>query len=174
MTDQTNKPKRPKDKNRNNSFYSTIIANRAGRELEKREQEFAEAHCADTDRELISYVCQQALMLRHSPREKEITGWKYLLERFGSWEKVLERARLNPYTVEESERDYAIVREERDRQIELHKERKRKRKIKAAQRLKQQEQKRKEQELWLAEHPEQARKKKKKKKINNSSDKKQV
>jgi len=174
MADQTNKPKRPKDKNRNNSFYSTIIAQRAARELEKKELQFAEDHSKDKDSELILYVCQQALLLGHTPREKEIVGWRYLLERFGSWDKILIKAYLKPYPVQEPESEYAIVREERDRQIELHKERKRKRKIKAAQRVKQQEQKRREQELWLAEHPEQARKKKKKKDPNDPSSEKPV
>jgi len=174
MSHQLSKPKKIKDKNRNNSFYHSIIAQRAARVLEERELEFAESHRSDKDTELISYFCHEALRLGHTPREKEITGWKYLLERFGSWDRLIVRAHLKPYDVDEAEHEYSLVKAERERQIELHKERKRKRKIKAAQRLKQQEQKRKEQELWLAEHPEQARKKKKKKKINNSSDKKQV
>ena len=171
MTEPVKKNKTTKDKNLHNSFYSTIIAGRVNRELEKRELEFAAAHAKDTDPELILYVCQQALKLGHSPREKEITGWQYLSDRFENWERVLLKAHLKPYPVDEPEYNYAIVEEEFDRQIALHKERKRQRKIKAAQRLKHQEEKRRAQELWLAEHPELSKKKKKKKKNSNHSSK---
>ena len=169
MTEPIKREKQTKDKNLHNSFYSTIIAGRVNRELEQREKEFAEAHAKDTDPELVLYVCQQALKLGHSPREKEITGWQFLSERFGGWDRVLLKAHLKPYPVDEPEYNYAIVKEEFDRQIALHKERKCQRKIKAAQRRRQQEERRKAQELWLAEHPEQAKKKKKKKKNTNSS-----
>ena len=163
MSYKVKRPKQNKDKNLHNSFYNTIIAQRAARVLAQKEQEFMEAHGKDTEAELIMYFCNEALQLGHAPREKEIIGWKYLLERFGSWDRLVLRAHLKPYPVEEPEYEYSIIKKERDRQVELHKERKRKRKIKAAQRRKQQEQKKRDQELWLAEHPEQARRKRIKK-----------
>lgn len=162
--------KQTKDKNKNNSFYSSVIAQRAARELNAREDAFEETHKNDTDNELIAFFHQSALHLGHTPRLKEIEGWRYLEKRFGSWDRLLVRSRLKPYSDGVPESEYALIKNERERQIALHKERKRQRKIKAAQRIKQQAQRKKEQEAYLAEHPE-ARKKRRKK---NRSQKTQI
>ena len=172
MADQKteNGKKQTKDKNKNNGFYNTVIAQRAARVLEAREMAFEEAHKDDKDYQLIDYFHKCAMRLGHTPRIKEIEGWKYLEKRFGTWDILLIRAGMRRYYSRESESEYALIRDERDRQMELHKERKRQKKIRAAQRVKEQAQKKKEQEAYLAAHPE-ARKKKKRKKPDRSQTK---
>lgn len=165
MADQKtqNGKKQTKDKNKNNGFYNTVIAQRAARVLDARETAFEEEHQNDKDYQLLDYFHKQAMRLGHTPRIKEIEGWRYLEKRFGTWDILLIRAGMRRYYGRDSESDYAIIRNERDRQMELHKEKKRQKKIRAAQRVKEQAQKKKEQEAYLAAHPE-ARKKKKRKK----------
>ena len=158
------KKKQPKNKNKNDGFYNTVIAQRAAMELEAREAAFEEAHKDDKDWQLLDYFYQCSLRLGHTPRIKEIEGWKYLEKRFGTWDVLIIMAGMKRYYGREPESEYALIKNERDRQLELHKEKKRQKKIRAAQRLKEQAQRKKEQEAYLAAHPEARKKKKKKKK----------
>ena len=171
MADQRKLKKQTKDKNKNNGFYNSIIAQRAARILSAREDAFERDHGNDTDIELLLYFNQKALMLGHTPRIREIEGWRLLEKRFGSWDRLLVRSGLKPYYDGRSESEYGLVRAEREAQMELHKKRKQQRKIKASKRLKLQEQKKQEQQAWQADHPE-ARKKNKGPKESGSSEEK--
>ena len=162
-----NSKKQTKDKNKNNGFYNTVIAQRAARELDAREKAFEEEHQNDKEYQLLDYFHECARQLGHTPRIKEIEGWKYLEKRFGTWDILLIRAGMRRYFGRDPESEYALIKNERDRQMELHREKKRQKKIRAAQRLKEQAQKKKAQEAYLAAHPE-ARKRKKRKKSSQA------
>ena len=143
-------------------MYDSVITNRTKKALEKMEHEFCEAHKDDSDKALIDYVLQEALRLGHAPREKEIVGWSYLAQRFGSWGDLLAAASLEKYQDGASEEEYALVVSETERQKAIFKERKLEKSIKAdAHRKKMRESKLRQQE-YLAAHPE-ARKRKKRK-----------
>ena len=127
-----------KKKNRRNTLYESVINNRTTQSLRKQEQEFAELHRDDSDKTLLEYVLREALKLGHTPGEKEIVGWSYLIARFGSWNDVLEKTSLSKYKSDFPVCTNTLRLAETERQKELYRERKREKKIKAQQWLKQQ------------------------------------
>ena len=155
------------------AMYDSVIANRTEAALQKMEAEFEEIHKEDDDKDLILYVHKEALRLGHTPREKEIAGWTYLVSRFGSWDRLLAKASLKPYVGSDAEGDYTLAAAEEKRQKEIYKEKKREK----ARKAELHRQKMKENELqkaaYLAAHPECAKKKRIKKSyiiVYNSND----
>lgn len=74
------------------------------------ESAFAAAHAGDSDETLLSYLKDCAVALNHIPTKKEVIGCRYLKQRFGPWNRVLEKAGLKPVTakrVAKLERDAA-------------------------------------------------------------------
>ena len=130
--------KEGKKKNRRNTLYESVISNRTTQSLRKKEQEFAELHMGDSDKALLEYVLREALKLGHTPGEREIVGWTYLISRFGSWNDVLEKTSLNKHKSAIPVCANTLRLAETERQKELYRERKREKKIKAQRRLKQQ------------------------------------
>ena len=130
-----------KEKYRRNQIYEAVINKRTTQSLQKMECEFEEFHRDDSDKALLEYVLQEALRLGHSPREKEIVGWSYLISRFGSWDKVLSKASLKKNRDGFSEGTNTLRMAEIERQKALYKEKKREKKIKAQERVKQQREK---------------------------------
>ena len=55
----------------------------------ERERLFAEKHAGDSDRELLLYVKERKNKTGKRFKRKDLIGYSYLLERFGSWEKVI-------------------------------------------------------------------------------------
>ncbi|MCR4722396.1 MAG: hypothetical protein K5629_01300 [Eubacteriales bacterium] len=158
-----------KNKNELNNYHVQLLSKRAIRVLNARESAFKEAHSDDTNAQLLSYVLDQASSLGHAPRRGEIEGWRYLEERFGSWEIILKKAHLNPYKNNENYRKYALFQKEFDRQRDLYVKHKKYRKQKSLERKIIQAERRKANEAYLAEHPE-ARNKKKRTKTPAASD----
>ncbi len=150
-----------KNKNNQNNYHVQLLSKRAVRVLDAREKAFKEAHINDTDVELLDYVLKQTLALGHSPRSGEIEGWRYLEERFKSWDAILKRLHLDPYKSNETYRKYILFQKEFDHQLALYKEHKKYQKQKSLERRLKQAETKKANEAYLAEHPE-ARKKKKK------------
>lgn len=55
----------------------------------EQERLFAEKHGKDSDRELLLYVKERKNKTGKRFKRKDLIGYSYLLERFGSWEKVI-------------------------------------------------------------------------------------
>ena len=142
-----------KKKDRRNAIYESVINKRTTQSLQKMEHEFEELHRDDSDKALLEYVLREALRLGHVPGEKEITGWTYLISRFGSWDNVLKKASLKYYKSNHSGCGNTLRIEETERQKALYKERKREKKIKAQNCLKQQKEAALRNEAWIASHP---------------------
>lgn len=130
--------KEGKKKDRRNQIYESVINKRTTQSLQKKEHEFEELHKVDSDKQLLEYVLKEALRLGHAPGEKEIVGWTYLISRFGSWDKVLEKASLKKNKSYYSEGANTLRQAEVERQKALYRERKQEKKIKAQERLKKQ------------------------------------
>ena len=130
-----------KKKDRRNQIYESVINKRATQSLQKHEHEFEELHRDDSEKELLEYVLREALRLGHAPGEKEIVGWTYLISRFGSWDKVLEKVSLKKNKGNYSGSANTLRQAEVERQKALYRERKQERKIKAQERLKKQKSK---------------------------------
>ena len=126
-----------------NDIYNAVIQKMVSQSLEDQEEQFWYAHCQDTDRELLAYLCRCARDLGHSPRRQEILGWWTLERCFGSWEEALLQAGLEPV------RDcppakLARIREETERQKQCYRQKKEEKQRKHLQRLEAQQQKRQE------------------------------
>lgn len=67
---------------------------KAVQQLVEQEQNFGRLHAADSDEELLAYLCEWAQRLKHSPNLCEVVGGEYIKERFGSWGHALELAGL--------------------------------------------------------------------------------
>ena len=128
---------------RQNIYNSTI--NRMVREaLEAKHNAFAEAHGQDTDLQLIAYIRGCALQLGHTPHQKEVIGWPFLTERFGTWGDALKAAKLPFPRTPNTPSQFAIMLEEMDAQKRLYREKKAQKKLQSRQRLAEQERRRKE------------------------------
>lgn len=71
------------------------------REVLKRfakETAFAAAHADDSDEELLAYLRDCAAALGHIPTKNEVIGCRYLKQRLGPWNRVLETAGLREVT----------------------------------------------------------------------------
>jgi len=108
--------------------------------FEDQELAFEEVHSEDTNQELLRLLRQQAEALGHSPKYKEIPGWRLYEQRFGSWNASLAFAGLAPCG------KCALTKlprylEEEKRQKELYRQRKAEKKLLAEQRRIRQEEK---------------------------------
>ena len=125
------------------NIYEATIRRMVQQALEQQEQEFREQHENDTDRELLMYLSECAIHLRHTPWPGEIVGGKLILERIGSWERAVMLAKLPTPGGQNQTKNFARVREETERQKELYRKRKAEKKVLANQKRLQQEAKRK-------------------------------
>jgi hypothetical protein len=111
--------------------------------LEEQEDFFEHVHGQDTDEALILYLQDSARELGYSPRYKEVIGWRFLEQRFGSWNEALQKAGLIPapqYPVTKLPR----ILEETEKQKELYRQKKAEKKLKHKQRMEAQARKQKE------------------------------
>lgn len=106
------------------NIYNAVIRKLVSQALEQQEQDFREQHSGDTDEALIVYLRQCAAQLGHTPWSGEIVGSTLMEERFGSWEKALYAARLQPPRTAPKPNTFLRVREETSRQQELYRQRK--------------------------------------------------
>lgn len=77
-----------------NDIYESVIRRMVAQALEDQERNFSRDHAFDSDEQLIAYIREQAETLHYAPREKEIIGWKLIIERFGTWGQAIEKAGL--------------------------------------------------------------------------------
>ena len=87
--------------------------------IQQKNEAFAQQHRAGTNRDLLQYLWRCARALGRSPSDTEVIGADLLTERFGSWERALEMAKLpkrrGPVPLERS----WIYRKEYQRQTEI-------------------------------------------------------
>ena len=126
------------------NIYEATIRRMVQAALDKQEQLFRQQHEADTDAQLITYLCSCAAQLQHTPWPGEIVGGDFIKERFGTWHQALALAKLpTPRTANQS-KTFARVQEETERQKKVYRQRKAEKKMRAAQKRAQQAAKKKE------------------------------
>lgn len=82
-------------------FHNTLWSNRqvierTVRALERQQAEFSREHRGDTAEELLAYLRQAAAPFGVTLCAQEIIGGPYIARRFGSWEKAVKAAGLEP------------------------------------------------------------------------------
>ncbi len=126
------------------NIYEATIRRMVQAALDEQEQLFRQQHEADTDAQLITYLCSCAAQLQHTPWPGEIVGGDFIKERFGTWHQALALAKLpTPRTANQS-KTFARVQEETERQKKVYRQRKAEKKMRAAQKRAQQAAKKKE------------------------------
>ena len=124
------------------TIYQTAIQRMVNQALEEKETQFAAEHAADTNVQLLQYLCECAKTLGHTPYPKEIIGGKYILDRFETWENAWQAAKLPRPTTANKISTFALVVQETRHQEEVYRQKKVMKKQKHQQRLKAQKMKR--------------------------------
>lgn len=121
-------------------IYRAVIGKMVMKAFEEQELAFEQLHGGDTNQELLRLLRQQAEELGHSPRYKELPGWRLYEQRFGSWNASLAFAGLAPCGKCVLTKLPRYLEEEK-RQKELYRRRKAEKKLLAEQRRIRQEEK---------------------------------
>ena len=119
-------------------IYRAVIRKMVAKAFEDQEVAFEEAHCEDSNQDLLLLLRQQAEVLGHSPKYKEIPGWRLYEQRFGSWNGALAFAGLEPCGKCVLTKLPRYMEEEK-RQKELYRQKKAEKKLLSEQRRIQQE-----------------------------------
>ena len=117
-----------------NNIYEATIKRMVTQALEAQEKNFINAHAADTDEQLLSYLCQCATSLGHTPWPGEMIGGSYIEVRFGSWKNALLKANLPHPSTPNHPSNFARFQEERANQEAIYRQRKAEKKLRAQQR----------------------------------------
>ena len=114
--------------------FENILRKRTEEALAQKQREFKVLHQSDTDAELIEYLRCCAGEIGHVPNACEVIGGTYLHQRFGSWDRALRLAGLGrPGQAPDFHRRW-IYKQEKQRQIDLHKAEKRRKQLEKQQR----------------------------------------
>ena len=114
--------------------FENILRKRTEEALAKQQREFEIVHREDTDEELIDYLRRCAEEIGHAPNACEVIGGAYLHRRLGGWDRALWLAGLGrPGQAPDFHRRW-IYRQEKQRQIDLHKAEKRRKQLEKQQR----------------------------------------
>ena len=114
--------------------FENILRKRTEEALAQKQREFKVLHQSDTDAELIEYLRRCAGEIGHVPNACEVIGGTYLHQRFGSWDRALRLAGLGrPGQAPDFHRRW-IYKQEKQRQIDLHKAEKRRKQLEKRQR----------------------------------------
>ena len=124
-----------------NNIYEATIKRMVNEALDAQEQEFTANRGADSDEQLLSYLCFCANLLEHTPWAREIVGGSLIEQRFGSWQMAIVKAKLPLPTTPDKLTGFARYQEEEERQKIRYREKKVAKKQKAQQRLKAQKEK---------------------------------
>ena len=116
------------------NIYDASIRRMVLEALARQEEEFRQAHGADSDEQLLSYLRGWAFRLNHTPWPGEIPGGSLIQERFGSWPRALALAKLPAPKTPNQNNAFARYQTEVERQKEIYKHRKAEKKALAAQR----------------------------------------
>ena len=124
-----------------NNIYEATIKRMVTQALEAQEQDFLNAHAADTDEQLLTYLCRCAASLGHTPWPGEIIGGSFIEQRFGSWKNALLKAKLPHPSTPDHPSTFVRAHEERANQEVIYRKRKAEKKLRAQQRQAQQSKK---------------------------------
>ena len=109
--------------------FENILRKRTEEALAQKQREFASVHQNDTDEELISYLRRCAEEIGHTPNACEVIGGAYLHRRLGGWDRALRLAGLGrPGQAPDFQRRW-IYKQEKQRQIDLHRAEKRRKQL---------------------------------------------
>ena len=117
-----------------NNIYEATIKRMVTQALEAQEKNFINAHAADTDEQLLTYLCRCAASLGHAPWPREMIGGSFIEQRFGSWKNALLKAKLPYPSTPDHPSNFARVQEERTNQEVIYRQRKAEKKLRAQQR----------------------------------------
>ena len=124
-----------------NNIYEATIRRMVNEAIETQEQAFAQNRGGDSDAQLLAYLRFCADRLGHSPWPREIVGGNLIGQRFGTWGRALQKAKLPKPTTPDKLTSFARYLEETERQKAAYREKKAAKKQKAQQRLKTQQEK---------------------------------
>ena len=114
--------------------FENILRKRTEEALAQKQREFEVLHQSDTDAELIDYLRRCAEEIGHVPNACEVIGGAYLHRRLGGWDRALWLAGLGrPGQAPDFHRRW-IYKQEKQRQIDLHKAEKRRKQLEKQQR----------------------------------------
>lgn len=125
-------------------IYQATIQRMVAEALNAKEEQFASEHSLDTDVQLAAYLRQCALEMKYTPHAKEIVGWQYLLERFGTWEQAIRAAQLPLPTTPNTPSKFQLVLDEYEHQQALYRQKKADKKQKHQQRMQKQAEQRRQ------------------------------
>ena len=126
------------------NIYEATIRRMVQAALDEQEQLFRQQHEADTDAQLITYLCSCAAQLQHTPWPGEIVGGDFIKERFGTWPQALTLAKLPAPRTANQSKAFTRVQEETETQKKVYRQRKAEKKMRSAQKRAQQAVKKKE------------------------------
>ena len=126
------------------NIYEATIRRMVQAALDEQEQRFRQQHEADTDEQLIAYLCSCAAQLQHTPWPGEIVGGDFIKERFGTWPQALTLAKLPAPRTANLSKTFTRVQEETETQKKVYRQRKAEKKMRSAQKRAQQAAKKKE------------------------------
>ena len=118
-----------------NNIYEATIKRMVNEALEAHEKEFVANRSADSDEQLLGYLCFCTQLLGHTPWPREIVGGSLIEARFGSWQTAIVKANLPSPTTPDKLTGFARYAEETERQKMIYREKKVAKKQKAQQRM---------------------------------------
>ena len=124
-----------------NNIYEATIKRMVNEAMAFQEHDFAGSRGKDSDEQLLDYLRSCARLLGRTPWPREIVGGSYLEERFGSWELVLDKAKLPKPVTPDKLTDFARYQKEVALQKTVYREKKAAKKRKAQLRLESQKEK---------------------------------
>ena len=128
------------------NIYESTIRRMVTQALEAKELRFRQEHEMDTDEALLNLFRDWASVHGYTPWPGEMTGGDYLTERFGSWDRLVSLAGLNPPAHPNRQQSFARVKEETEHQKEHYRRKKAEKKQLVQKRLAEQAAKRKDRE----------------------------
>ena len=106
------------------NIYEATIRRMVTQALEAQEMQFRQDHALDTDAQLLELIRDWVSDHGYTPWPLEIPGGSYMAERFGSWEALIDQARLKPPAHPNRTQSFQRFREETERQKAIYRRKK--------------------------------------------------
>ena len=106
------------------NIYEATIRRMVTQALEAQEMQFRQDHAQDTDAQLLEMIRDWVSDHGYTPWPLEIPGGSYMAERFGSWEALIDQARLKPPAHPNRTQSFQRFREETERQKAIYRRKK--------------------------------------------------
>ena len=106
------------------NIYEATIRRMVTQALEAQEMQFRQDHAQDTDAQLLELIRNWVFDHGYTPWPLEIPGGSYMAERFGSWEALIDQARLKPPAHPNRTQSFQRFREETERQKAIYRRKK--------------------------------------------------